>query len=221
MDIRNILLIIIGLLSLVFAGYIYGRNRKSDINVSFAMLWFCAAIWSLGLAGFSITGNYSNASLFVKIYYIAAMFIAPSFLYFSIVFPYPAFEVSLKKIIYLFTPSSVMAILLLIPGFMIGKSIISENGNTVELKFGYCLYAVLFITYIVIAFRNLAKKYISGDGISRVQLKYTSLGLLAGFIIGTTFNLFFPLFGNYQIIWAGPLSAFVVMGFVFYLIMRK
>lgn len=185
------------------------------------MIWLFTALWSLGLACFGLTRNIFGALQFVRMYYIAAMLIAPSFLYFCIVFPYPTFVISVKKITRLFFPSLILVMALFVPDFMIGKLTISDRGSIVNLNFGYYIYSIVFIAYIILGFTYLSKKYRSSEGINRIQLKYVISGMLFGFLIGTAFNLFFPLFGDYQLIWIGPYSTFIVMGSIFYLISRK
>ncbi len=220
MEINEILLIIIALFNFIFAGYIYERNKKSHINISFALMFAFAGIWSLVVALFRSTSDPIVAQQYVSIYYIAAMLIAPSFLFFCIVYPFPSFLINFKKILQIYIAAIIVSIILLIPDVMI-KGVLINDINQVELHWGYYIYFVVFILYILIALKMLIRKYSKSDGVSRFQLKYIISGAIIGFVVGIIFDLILPLFGNYNLIWIGPYSSLILMIFVYYLISKK
>jgi hypothetical protein len=220
MDIKDIILIVLSAFNFIIAGYIYGRNRKSHINLSFSLMYLFAAFWSLGLALFTSTSDPIIVKHYVSIYYISAMLIAPSFLFFCIVYPFPSFLNNFKNILLIYIPAIIVSIMLLIPDIMI-KGVFIDDVNQVELCWGYYIYFIVFVLYILIALNMLVRKYLKSDGVSKYQLKYIISGATIGFTIGIIFDLLFPLFGNYNLIWIGPYSSIVLMIFVYRLISKK
>jgi len=221
MDTKDIILIVISIFSFVMAGYVYGRNKESHINRSFALMYIFAAIWILSLVLFRMSSNTDYAFNFAKLMYIAALFIASTFYYFAATFPFPSFIIKLKIIILIYLLAIFVVILLFIPSFILGGIVIQSGGNEVILNDGYYIYVIGFILYIIGGFYLMLKKYFKSEGINKVQFKYVLFGFFVGFFIGMTFDLFLPLFGNYQLVWIGPYSAFIAMVSVLYLILRK
>jgi hypothetical protein len=148
------------------------------------------------------------------------MLIAPSFLFFCIVYPFPSFLNNFKNILLIYIPAIIVSIMLLIPDIMI-KGVFIDDVNQVELCWGYYIYFIVFVLYILIALNMLVRKYLKSDGVSKYQLKYIISGATIGFTIGIIFDLLFPLFGNYNLIWIGPYSSIVLMIFVYRLISKK
>lgn len=220
MNISEILLILVAIFNFTVAGFIFGRNRKSHINISFALMYLFAAFWSLGLALFRIAINPNYALSYNSEIFIAALLIAPSFLYFSYVFPFPLFIIKVRKVLYIYIPAVLMSILLLVPEVKMNRILTAKN-NLVDLHWAYYLYSFIFVIYIILAMVVLIRKYIKSDGVIKHQLKLILTGMIFGLIVGMSFNLFLPLIGNYNLAWVGPYSAFVVMIFVYYLISKK
>ncbi|MDP2685514.1 MAG: histidine kinase N-terminal 7TM domain-containing protein [bacterium] len=220
MQFTEILLIIISIFNFTVAGFIFGRNKKSHINISFSLMYIFAAFWSLLIALFLISNDQHSALYFSKLYYVAAMLISPAFLYFSFSFPFPSFPIKLLKVIYLFLPAVLTSTIILVPKILISNVII-DNPNQVELLWGYYLYSIVFLLYVLLALLVMVRKYIRSDGVSKFQLKLLIIGAAIGFSNGMLFDLVLPFFGNYILIWIGPLSSFILMIFIYYLISKK
>ena len=54
----------------------------------------------------------------------------------------------------------------------------------------------------------------------KLQLKFVLLGTFIAATGGSLFNLFLPLFGNYQYIWAGPYTTLIMVVFIGYAIVK-
>ncbi len=221
MEIKSIILFVITAISFVITGYIYGRNRKSHINLSFALLFFFAGLWSVGLGLFIISNNLDYAVVYAVLYYIAAILIAPTFYYFSLVYPFPSLKIDKRKIFLLYIPALILIILIVAPSVLINHAEKTDSGNIIILNEAYYLYVAVFLAYIINSFVILFKKLRTSEGVNKIQLQYISIGFIIGFSIGVTFNLILPLIGNYQLIWMGPYSAFFVLASILYLITKK
>lgn len=216
MDIKNIILFLVTALNFSLALVIYLKNPKSSINISFGSVILCAGVWSLGIALFRYADDISAALFWVRIYYIAASFIAFFFLMFSIVFPYKSLVLTKVKTILLLCPLAIIITIIFLPDIMIGKIAINPPVNEVTLQSSYAVYTMYFLTYMAIGFFYLISKYASSQGIHKIQLQYALKATAAATFFGTTFNLILPMLGNYKLIWLGPDFTLITFAYMSY-----
>ena len=74
-DLQSILLIIVTIANLGLAIFIYFKNRKSQINISFAVFAFFVSLWALSLFLFRIIDILFIATYLMKWSYITALFL--------------------------------------------------------------------------------------------------------------------------------------------------
>ncbi|MBN1383680.1 MAG: GAF domain-containing protein [Elusimicrobia bacterium] len=65
--------------------FVYNNNRKSRINRIFAFTILCFAVINIDVYGFYIANSVTFITLWVKVFRNGIMFIAPSFLHFSLI----------------------------------------------------------------------------------------------------------------------------------------
>ncbi|MEM5810075.1 MAG: histidine kinase N-terminal 7TM domain-containing protein [Candidatus Aenigmatarchaeota archaeon] len=217
MSLNFLLLLIATLLHLLIAIFIYSKNPKSKINLWFSLITVSVALWAFTNAICFKVKTLGAAIFWSEISYISAIFIAASFLYFSLFFP-PEVS-SLKKQlpkryhkIYLIFSVPLVSIITLIPGFTI-KTIILHPWKIIT-GTGLYVFAIYFLGTMGWGFLNLIRKYPFSRGIERLQLKYLFLGAILSSFLGAIFNLILPLFGNYQFVWLGPLFTFFLITFI-------
>ncbi len=218
-DPRDIVLLVFGGLNLVLGILIFVRLAKSRINITFGLVTLGIFGWSLGLAFFENADTLASALNWARLYYLSAAFIAYVFLLFGRAFPYAKSPISRFSEALLGAPFLAVCAIVFTP-FHIEALFIQSWGKDVILGWGYVLYTVYFIMYMGIAFFLLWRKNRESIGIRTLQIRYVLLGTLITTVGGGTTNLIFPLLGNYQYIWLGPLFTLFLITFIGIAIVR-
>ncbi len=214
-------LVLSAVVSFVLGSIVLSQQpRVAAARYFFATMVACA-LWGLGIAAFLAASEERYLQLAAVLYYIAAASIATWTLLFSLTFardtPLPRY-ISVAALM----PFLVIASALVIsPSVMLTSFEISSAGNTADLQpWSYAIYTIYFFSYYATALVILLVR--SGRAVASLRkhflyilLAYTSAG-----VIGMLFNLFLPAYGNYQLIWAGPLGMLVFVPIVFLAIAR-
>lgn len=217
---RVLILFITGILDLLLGVMVLLRNRRSQVNISFAFFSFSLAGWALGIAMFSAAADAGQSLFWAKEYYIAASFIAASLLYFAQIFP-EGKSLSFKQKLFVLVPSLLHAGLLLIPGYLIHGIIQYAWGKEVVLgKVEYAIYTFYFLPFFYSALYILWRKYKINTGYLRKQIKFVAISILSASIFGVVFNLLLPWFGNYKLIYFGPPFTMIIFWFMVYAIIK-
>ena len=217
-DIQGIMLVSIAVPNLFLGSLIIARDAKNKGNVYFSLFTFATSIWSLGLGLFALTPNEGSALVWAKVYYIAAVLIAPSFLLFSLAYRglYDGINKNIKYFLHIAPLLLILAIFFL-PGFIIDGILYRDWGKEVSLDFSsYMLFSIYFALYTVAAFIILLQGILRSTGREKARLNTLFYGLLVAFTLGMMFNLIYPFFGNYRFIWAGPIFTIVYIAFIAY-----
>lgn len=217
----NIFLIVLSIIQLGLGVYIYFRNPRHEINISYSLFILSVLSWIIGIAVFRSTANISTAFIWAKLYYVSATLTAPTFLCFTFVFPYKKILLKLIHKILIILPSIIIIVFLLFTKLLIIKVVSRSWGNEVLLSPNYYLFVIYFLIFIIWSFYNLFNKYKISDGIHRWQLRWLIAGTLTSFVLGIIFDLILPWAGNYQLIWYGPAFSVIWMGFMSYILFKK
>ncbi|MEK7664843.1 MAG: hypothetical protein AAB361_01735, partial [Patescibacteria group bacterium] len=103
------------------------------------------------------------------------------------------------------------------------KNVIPHTNTEDEIFFGSLLNAwgIYLISFFIIAFFLLAKKYKESNGIEKLQIGYVLVGSFLSIFIGTITNHVFPLyFNNPNYAWIGPFGAIIMVIFISYSAMK-
>lgn len=220
MEIKIIILIISAIINIFLGVLIYSKSKKEIPNILFSLMTFFIALWSMGLLFFIHAQSLSQAFLWVKFYYVAASFIASVFLHFCLVFlNKKKLSLFLVSLIYFFPIALIFVFLF--NNFLIKEIITANEEKDVILNLSYySLYGVWYIVMMSIAFIVLFKKYYQSIEIEKIQIKYILSGTFASALLGMYFNLILPWFGNYQLIWLGPVATLIMVIVMSYAITR-
>jgi len=217
MDWKNILLIIVAGLDMVFSFTVYSINPKNKINIFYSLFLFFASIWAFGIMMFRLLQSISFiAYLTIYTYYVAAGFIAIFFCLFSFYFPHLDRRITLShKLLFLF--GTIIILVISLPIFLVKElSILPANNVVILNAIAYEIYSIVFLFFTLIGFINLFKKLIKSDGFSRVQLKFIIYSTGIAYFFGVIFNLIYPFVGNYTMIWFGPCFTIIIVIFLSY-----
>lgn len=218
-DTENILLILVFILQVFLAVFIWVRNKKSSINIWYSLVIFFGALWTVGIFIFRYTSSLEMALVWARFYYIVAAVIGYTFLHFAINFPVNLNKESTLLKIVTFIPVLIIAYFLFFTNQHLNNITWVSWGKEVTLGTAYIFYVIYFAAYILTAFFIWAKKYEKSSKINRTRLKYVLVGTGSTLIFGTIFNLFLPIY-NYKYIWAGPPFQILMTSITVYAIVK-
>ena len=219
-DFKVISLMSAVVLNIGFGLFVYLKNRKSLINLSYAIFVSLVGLWSFGLAMFYLVQTNSANVFWSNFLYFMGNFIAVAFFYFSLVFPsgnnpprgkliFPVGGLFILFILYFFTPHMVR-----------------EVGYPAGIKtFIYGKYHFLFDVHLsvvfTLAFWKLYRDVKTLIGQQREQAKYLLLSIITAVAFNGVTNITMPsFFHNCSLIWAGPYISFVMVCIMTYAIIR-
>ncbi len=215
------LFIIILFLNFLLGLFVFLRNPKNQINISFSLFVISVVSWMTVNYLSNNTTDYSLAFLFNKLIFLFSPYMSFSLLYFSIVFPVSKFRLKLKTLILILIPILVSNILTLLNFVITGITFIPGDGTGVNFDFGIYFFGFQFIVYFLISMIIMAVKYKKSTGHERAQLQYLLLGFGVLTIFGTITNFLIPLlFSNFSATDIGPLLALAIFGFTAYAILK-
>jgi signal transduction histidine kinase len=217
----NILIVLRILMIAVFLAlsfFVYLKDRKSLLNKAYSLVIFTGFIWSFTVLMADI--DLDRALLWTQLSLLGPIFIPPSFLIFSIIFPYKSVLLSRVKIILFFIPSLILT-LFIFSKFNVERVWFEKWGTDYKPGILYIFVLLLFAIYISYSVALFLKKYRVLKGLERLQILYVLLAIISAVITGFVFNLILPLFVSGQSSTYGPsLSSFIFFAFTTYAILR-
>lgn len=210
----------IAALELLLAIVLMYRYRRSEIVTTFVLFILSVVLWVGSIALFFLVDS-TIAIAMARLYYVAAAGIALFYVFFAVVFPFRSIRLTGLRVVLVTLPFVVVSLITTLTDWLVKSFVVV--GNTREIIWGsfYHEYAVYFLIYWIIGTWFLAQKFRRSDGVHFWQLKYLLYGITVSSIMGIGFDLLLPWFGNYTLIWIGPLSSIVWLGFTTYIIFRR
>ena len=190
----NTSLIFVAGLNVGLALLVWLRNPRNKINITFALSVFLLAAWTLGIAMFRGAETEQAALVWTWIQNGAGSLVVVSFFLFSVYFPYQ--KALLKRWQIILISISIIIVL----GVVVGSNAWVEEirlksfDNDYLINFwGVAYFNFHFYLYLILAFRNLFKKYKGSQEFVRKQLFFVILftGIIA--LFGGIFGAFIPL----------------------------
>lgn len=220
MALKTFILFSVSIVNTAIATFIYFRGRQNKANVWYTLFILTVALWVFGLALFFQIENEALSILLAKGFYFFALLIAPLFFIFAFLFLSETRPIPIYFKLFAISTIAIAGGLILF-----GDSVITgvgyENGfKSVQLnKFGYLFYNIYFAIFIILAYKELFKKYVKSVEIQKIQLIYIIFGTMFPFVAGMFFNLFLPWF-TYEYIWVGPIFSIFTAATVVYAITK-
>lgn len=219
-DLKNILLIIAGITSLILGSLILLRNKKGRINIWFSSVVLSTAFWTFSMLFYRL--SVLNTIIWARILYLSAALIPIFFLYFTFVFPQDEHRLKTWQKYLLPIPLIFVALLSLWPDMLIHK-INMMPGKESTIIFNQTLhifYGLYICVYFIWAYINLIRKYLASSGVLKIQIKFILAGTLISTLIGVTTNLIMPLLGNFSLNWLGQIAIMTLVIFTTYAIFK-
>lgn len=203
-------LIISGLLSLLFGGMIIVSQPGLASARFFFLNTVGIAAWALGIALFLSSSTVEAALPFVQLYYVGAALIAVAMLSVAVVLGRSTTRYR-HWLLGGWLLFGLLALLLItVPHLMIEVVVIGQRNTVLLQSLGYAVYAAYFLVCFVVTIGVLLQRVQQEPSrLLRKQLLWLLYAYGPAGLIGAWFNLILPGFGNYELIWAGPLSVFL------------
>ena len=172
--------------SLAMGFFVFLRNKKGSINITFLIFTLTIALWSFGYFFWQISNNEQAALFWSRFLMAGAIFIPPSYLHLTYNLSLILSEKIKKLVICNYILSFIFLIFDFTPLFI----------NRVEpiLSFQYWpmpglvfhpflalwLISMIYATYLLL---SQSRRF---DGVMKLRMKWTALGVLVGIIGGST-----------------------------------
>ncbi len=222
MTAHGVVLLIIALLELLLGLYIYNRDRKNAVNITFLLLTIGVLFWVS--ANSVLAFPTMSVDFWYRLAYSAGIIICSSFLYFSWVFPYRLiFTNWLRKLITI-VPIAVFVYLFFLTDTLIVD--VKKTDLIAVVNYGnlFALYMIVFVVYFGWAFYSLIRKYQRSNGMHRWQLKYVILSALIPVVINFITDIVLPWAGYSRqpwMVYIGAELSVVWLGLTAYVAFKK
>ena len=200
----------------ILAVFVLSKNRKNKLNIGFFIFAFFIAFWSISYFFWQISIDAKDALFWSRMLMAGAIFIPVSYLQLV----YLVVNLFDKRKVFLIF-SYVVFVIFLILNFT--KSFISHVEPLLGFEFWpiagpvYSIFLIVWFLYVVYSTYLLFDKYRKSVGIIRLQIKYIVIGMIIGFVGGST-NYF--LWYRIPILPFGNVLVSVYVGTVAYAILR-
>ncbi len=181
--------------------FVYIKNKTSEINKKYALFCFSCAFWTFNYFLWLISKNAQMALFFSRGLMAGAIFIPVFFLHFVLIL---LDLVEQKKSILKagYCVFSLFFILDFTPYFIKGVKPKLFFTYWLEPGIAFFPFLVIWIWYCIYPCYLLYKGYHNSTGMKRNQLKYVFLGIIIGYVGGSTnyflcYNIPIPPYGNF------------------------
>jgi signal transduction histidine kinase len=221
-DTKNIIILLVGLINIVYGLMVYLRNKKSKTNCWFFSLVLAVTFWIVSIIAYRGFQEIETVILWARILYLSATLIPFAFLGFTFIFPEEEFNFKSWQKYLLPLPMVIIAFISLFPnGLIRGVEIIAGEENKIIFnQYLHLIYALYIIGYFSWGYVILFKKYLASAGVMKIQLAYVIVGILASTMIGVTTNLILPLLGIFTFNWLGQATIIIMIAFISYAILK-
>ena len=214
----NIFLFLAFLGDITLTCLIFAKASKKESNTAFGLSSLSVGMWTLGVLLFRLTNNLDAALLLNREYIFASGLIASTFLHFAYLFTGRNLNPWQKTLLHI--PNLLILIGVFVPDALIRTIIVRDWGKESILGGYYWLFGIYFSAYVLYALYLIFVAALKAKGTSKTQLWYVFFGTILTSLVGTYFNLYLILLGNYRYIWVGPYNSFFLVSIITFAILR-
>ncbi|OGL58791.1 hypothetical protein A3D60_00760 [Candidatus Uhrbacteria bacterium RIFCSPHIGHO2_02_FULL_47_29] len=222
MNIQELFLLIIIVMNVVLAVLVAASNRRDPVNIWFALFAISLALWAGALIAFRTVQNTALTIFFLKLSYLAAIFIASSFYIFIHYFP-DRDRFSTTERWFLILSTFFLTIILLLPNVLIVDIIYTPEARVgVQELFGYTIFSFYFILYFFGSLYALYRRWRTANHETKIKLGYILWSILTAGVLGVFFNLILPspFIQEWRFTWLGPIFTAVIVIAISYAITK-
>ncbi len=206
---------IAGILSLLVGFFVFSRNYKSPVNISFLILTLSASLWQIGNSILLFSSNLEVVFTWSKIVYWGAIFIPVATYHFVISFLGKKSQI--KYVILSYIISAFVFLPLIETGYIVGGLNRYYWGYWFQAGTLHPLFLVFFASLMVISFANLYTSYKQESlPLQKTRIKF----LLISFIIAYIGSVDYLANYGIKVYPFGYLPVFIFLSLITYAIMR-
>lgn len=214
----NFALLLAFMLDIFLAIFIISRSSRKESETVFAISTMCVGFWTLGVLMFRVSNNQAAVIFWNREFIFASGLIASTFFHFSLALTFVRLN-NLKRIL-IHLPNVLILVAVFVPNMLIGGVVYRSWGKESLLGAFYPLFALYFSAYVIFALYRIFRSLRKSSGLFRMQLRYIFWATLLTSIVGTYFNLYLILLGNYRYIWVGPYNSLILVSVIAYAITK-
>ncbi len=221
MLVKSLLLFVLGGANFAIAALVLARDSSKLQNRLFFIFSIAIGAWAIGIGGFLQANAPISALWWAKLYYAFPLLVAATMPLFSYSFPSNQRPPRALWVSIVTTGLVLLACLLLIPHFITTEVVYHAWGKEIVLnKLDYLAYSTYLLICFFTGFLHTFYKMRASRGNLHTQLTFYFYGFLLTSTFGVFFNLFLPWFGNYHLIWLGPIFTCNLVAAIGYAVIR-
>ena len=218
MNIHIILPLIAGVFYLLVAVFVYSKKKQDPLNRTFAFLLVCVSVWNIDIAGIRLSPTAEIADVWGKIFRNGLLFIPPAFLHFILIFTHQnAISPKARRILLASYFLSFVFVVLNWTPYLTSGVRMTKGGYHIQSGPLYIFFLAQFVISMVFSFYFLIWDFIRADNYKRQRIKYFSVALGIGTVIGSM--NFFPMFGG-EVYPFGTIAIMASLGVMSYAIVK-
>ncbi len=215
MSLIKIIYLVVILINFAVAFLVLVRSKRSGIKWTYFILIIILNGWLAGNYFAYFTGSAEVTAVFGRVSFLMGGLIVPSFLLFSIFFPYKS-RVKLIHIILLTIPPIIIGWTSLGNAFFKDQFINEDGLGTPVYGDYHYVFSLYIIIYLIITFFVIYKKYKNCKPLEKVKLKYVIFGFALASLIGSLADLILPYFiENIKSYWGSLGTIFISLAFAY------
>lgn len=223
MNTLNVIILLASLLTIFIGFLVLIKNYKSPANLWYFTMCLFGGLWGLmKVIQFSIMDVYWHDLLISRLVMFFGALAPISFVMMTYYFGYKLNKPSKKNIYLLVFIASIVPLLNILGILRHADISIIDNSLHREIIFrDFLIFALYYFIYIFFGFYILLKKYLTSEGVTKIQIKYLIYGTVGNFLTTGVVSVILLLFNNFKYDFFGPIFLLVNFFFIGYLVFIK
>jgi two-component system, NtrC family, sensor kinase len=218
MNIHIILPLVSAVFYLLVAVFVFSKKRRDPLNISYAFLLVCVSVWNIDVAGIRLSSTVEMADLWGKVFRNGLLFIPPAFLHFILIFTHQnAMGPKPRKVLLSCYIISFVFVILNWTPYLTSGARMTKGGYHIQSGPLYIFFLAQFVISMLFSFSFLIWDFIRADSYKRQKIKYFSVALGIGTVIGSM--NFLPMFGG-EVYPFGTIAIMASLGVMAYAIVK-
>jgi two-component system NtrC family sensor kinase len=221
-DVRSIFLFITALTFLSVGIYICRKGPRLFGRIPYGLHVFSVGLWSFGLSMFYVSRSMEMSLFWGKFLYFIGSLVAATFLYFSLTISSDKKSISKYKGMLVFLPNIILLVLFTLTSFMLKEARMINGYKGFIYGDGRILWDLVFAAQFILATCILANLYRKRTcvGITKMRIKYILWATWITLLLAGATNVIMPWLKRFELLWAGPLFAYLWLFCILYAITR-
>lgn len=223
MNTLNLVILLASLLTIFIGFLVLIKNYKSPANLWYFIMCLFGGLWGLmKVIQFSVMDVYWHDLVISRLVMFFGALTPISFVMMTYYFGYKLNKPSKKNMYSLVFIASIVPLLNILGILRHADISITDNSLHREIIFSdFLIFALYYFIYIFFGFYILLKKYLTSEGVTKIQIKYLIYGTVGNFLTTGVVSIILLLFNNFKYDFLGPILLLINFFFIGYLVFIK